>query len=93
MNKLDDLLARIKLLIPSAQITTDMHHERHQQAHWAAVRVAHGLLLIAWTPGEAFRMLLDSDKEEHLHKQFEGGEDVHEALDFIVKFVIRRGLV
>lgn len=93
MNKFDDLLARIKLLIPDAKITTDMHHEKHQLSHWAAVRVAHGHVLISWTPGESFRMLLDSDKEEHLHKQFDGGEDVHEALDFIVRFVIRRNLV
>lgn len=93
MTKLDELLARIRLMIPTAQIQTDLNHEQLLQSHWAAIRCAHCVILILWHPGKAFRMLMEGDEEQHCDCQYSGVEDVSDAMDFIVTRIIKRGLV
>ena len=92
MNKLDELIGRIRLLMPHAELTSDVH-EGLKQSHWLAIRVHYALILCSWHPGKGFTVVLEGDEESgpHIIAQYE--ESVSDVVDFLVKYVIRRGLV
>lgn len=92
MTKLDELLARIRLMIPTAKIETDSNHEQILKSHWAAIRCEHCLILVMWHPGHSFRMLVEGDEEQQFNAQYNDlTEDVSDAIDYIVRKIIKRG--
>ena len=93
MNKLDELIGRIRLILPKAELHTDLNHGAAWTNHWLMVRVGHALLSLIWHPGKSFRISAEADEGYEGSEQITFGEDeIHDVISWIVAHIIERGL-
>lgn len=93
MTNFDTLLNHIKLLMPKANINTDLSHGS-RSSHWATIRIDHALIVLIHNPTKEYIRVsteVDADCEGTDEVDFKDS-DTHSIIDWIVHHVILRGL-
>lgn len=93
MTPLDTLLANVKLLMPKANINTDLSHGP-RSSHFAIIRIEHALIVLIHNPTKEYIRVsteVDADCEGTDEVEFKDS-DTHSIVDWIVHHIVLRGL-
>jgi len=94
MTKFDDLLAIIRLLLPTAAITTDTAHDVKTKSHFASVVVGHAMIIVIWHEGKTFRVITEVEDGYGGSDEVEFKDsELHSAVSYFVHHVIEKNLV